>query len=237
MSYYLKSYSYPHNIHGTIRRTVTLAGYTENKRIHNMPSNNAIELYRGDSKMIRVFVKDENLDVVDLSNAEARFFVSYTSRSKSYLLSKSTANFRQGVIRTPERGEVVFFIDSEDTCSLDVGQYFYQVVVFLSNGSRYTVVSSFVNLHNNLEYAEYIENNEPPLKKDAIEVTIPSGSVSTKVMLLGNDVITPTLIAPDGSSEQIWITNLVYGSGYVIVYYSSAIQEDGWRLLYIISKL
>lgn len=236
MNYYATTYSYPYNINGLIERTVTLSGYTDlhSPGIHNMPSNNAIELYKGDNKMIRVFVKDENMNIINLNGAEARFYLAYNSKSTTYLFRKTTADYTQGIVRTPEKGEIVFFINSEDTSNLTPDQYFYQVIVTLSNGNRYTVTTANLNLHTNLEYTT--EENADVVH-EAIEITIPINSSAIKFAILANEVIIPTLIAPDGSSEQIWITNMVYETTFVTVYFSAEIQEEGWKVSYISSPL
>jgi len=199
-----------------------------------MPSNNAIEFYKGDDKMIRVYVKDENMDIINLNGAEAKFYLSYNSKSENYIFRKTTADYTQGIVRTPEKGEIVFFINSEDTADLPVDQYFYQVIVTLSNGNRYTVVSANMNLHTNLEYTT---SEHQDTTHEAIEIDIPINSAYITFSILANEVIIPVLIAPSGSSEQIWITNLVYGTGFVSVYFSADILEEGWKLSYISNPL
>lgn len=236
MNYYATTYSYPNNINGLIERSRTVYGYTDlhSPRIHNMPSNNAIEFYKGDDKMIRVFVKDENMDIINLNGAEARFYLSYNSKSETYIFRKTTADYTQGIIRTPEKGEIVFFINSIDTVNLPTDQYFYQVIVTLSNGNRYTVVSANMNLRSNLEYT----TAEPDdTTHEAIEISIPANSAFIRFAIRANEAIIPVLIAPDGSAEQIWITNLVYETTFVSVYFSADILGEGWKLSYISNPL
>jgi len=195
--------------------------------------NNSIELFKGDNRMIRVYVKDEHLDVINLNGGQARFIVANSSKSATYIFRKSTAVFIEGIIRTPEKGEVVFFINTADTATLDPSQYYYQIIVILRNGDRYTVTDGTLNLKNNMEYTT---QEDPPLIH-SLTKDIPANSYHVDIELFANEVIIPVLVSPSGNAEQVWITNLVYGTEVVTVYFSSEIVTEGWKVSYIINKL
>lgn len=199
-----------------------------------MPSNNAIEFYKGDNKMIRVYVKDENMNIINLNGAEAKFYLTYNSKSENYIFRKTTSDYTQGLVRTPEKGEIVFFINSEDTAELPVDQYFYQVIVTLSNGNRYTVVSANMNLHTNLEYTS---SEHQDVVHGATEISVPVNSSYITISIHKDEIIIPVLISPASSSEQIWITNVTYAEGFATIYLSAEILEEGWKLSYISSFL
>lgn len=226
---YQNQYSYPFNLSGTIERQTTILGLTKpTRRINKMPSN-SISLYKGDNRIIRIYVKDENLDIINLNGAEARLFVAESSKSTSYVLRKTTANYSEGTIRTPERGEIVFFIDGSDTEELEATQYFYQVIVILNNGQRYTVCSDVLTLKSNIEFGEVIP---PVVTNDPVIVDISVGQSTIHLTTSPLVVIFPTLLAPSESAENVWITNLVYGQTGVDVFLSASVIEEGWRLSY-----
>lgn len=194
-----------------------------------MPSNNAIEFYKGDNKMIRVYVKDENLNIINLNGAECRFYLSSSSKSEHYIFKKSTTDYSQGVILTPEKGEVVFFINTTDTNLLPIDQYFYQVIVILKNSERYTVASGNLNLHNNIEFSNGAEPTPP---SPVTEIDIPAYSDFIDISIVSTDILLPVLVAPDNSSDRIWITNLVYSSTTARIYFSTTIETTGWKIQY-----
>lgn len=193
-----------------------------------MPSN-AIALNKGDNRIIRIYVKDENLDIINLNGAEARFFLAESSKSTSYVLRKTTSDYTQGTIRTPERGEIVFFLTEDDTKDLEATQYFYQVIVILSNGQRYTVCSDILTLKTNLEFGEVIP---PVITNDPVLIDITAGQSVVHVSTSPLEVIFPVLVAPSESAENIWITNIIYSPTGVDIYLNASVTETGWKISY-----
>jgi len=231
MDFYQTTYLFPYDVNGTLERITKINGTVGHPkwRLPKMQSN-SIEIYKGDNRMIRVYVKDENLDIIDLNGAEARLLIAEGTQSSSYLIRKTTENYEDGVIKTPELGEIIFFINTDDTKDLDPSQYYYQIIVVLKNGQRYTVCSDMFDLKTNLEYGQIL----PPPAHNTEIIDIPSGSSKISITLLPNAIIYPSLIAPNGGTENLWITNVVYTSSGADIYLNSEAQEDGWKISYFV---
>lgn len=105
----------------------------------------AIEIYRGNKRRIRIYVRDPDLNIIDLTGAECTFTVRHT-KSGPILLQKKTSVPAEGQIGAADEGEAFFFILAEDTQNLDVAQYVYDVTVMLSGDGPYTVAEGVVNL-------------------------------------------------------------------------------------------
>ena len=104
-----------------------------------------IELYAGNNRTLRVYVKDDNLDVINVTGATGVLTVKKTKDSSAEF-TKSTAIPAQGQIRSPDQGEMLFYIVPADTANLDVRQYVFDVKVTLSTGKAYTVLEGIINL-------------------------------------------------------------------------------------------
>ena len=95
-----------------------------------------LELFRGDAWIIVVTVVDENGDAVDLSNAiQALFSVKANKDDTAYILEHM-----EGVITSPENGEIKFTIRDNDTDALVPGDYWYDVEVTFNDDRIHTVV-------------------------------------------------------------------------------------------------
>jgi len=104
-----------------------------------------IELYAGNNRTLRVYVKDDNLDVINVTGATGVLTVKKTKDSSAEF-TKSTAIPAQGQIGSPDQGEMLFYIVPADTANLDVRQYVFDVKVTLSTGKAYTVLEGIINL-------------------------------------------------------------------------------------------
>jgi len=105
-----------------------------------------IDLFADDDRTIRVFVKDTDLNIVDLTGAICVFSVKETKEDTSFVFQKSSAVPAEGMIGAADEGEVFFFIVPADTVSLGIRQYVWDVRVELSNGKTYTVLTGTLNL-------------------------------------------------------------------------------------------
>jgi hypothetical protein len=105
-----------------------------------------IEMYADNNRTFRVYVKDGNLDIIDLTGATGVFTMKVTKQSTTPSVQKSTAVAGEGQIGAADEGEMFFFIVPADTSSLDIRQYVFDVSVTLANGKSYTVLEGTINL-------------------------------------------------------------------------------------------
>ena len=107
----------------------------------------SIDLYKGNKRRLRVYIRDGDLNIVNLTGATAYLTVRHTKDS-AVLISKSTAISGQGTIGSPDQGEIFFYLVAADTSALDVAQYVWDVAVYLTGGDGpYTTVEGVINLH------------------------------------------------------------------------------------------
>jgi hypothetical protein len=104
-----------------------------------------IELYANNNRTFRVYVKDDNLDIINVAGATGILTVS-VAKGSSPAFIKSTAIPAQGQIGSPDQGEMLFYILPADTVNLDIRQYVFDVKVTLSTGKVYTVLEGVINL-------------------------------------------------------------------------------------------
>ena len=221
-------------VDGTLKRSEFLKGLIDpnSSKVVKMPSN-SIDIFKGDNIIIRVRIKDTQLRDVNLSEAEARLVVSTSRTASQYILRKTTSVFSEGSVISPETGEVVFFIGSEDTSSWEENQYYYQVIAILRNGGRHTVCSGIFNVRHNLEF----NSGESPVPKDTFCIDVESGSSYVDVPRSPSEVVMPSLIAPGADTDNIGITNVVYFPSHARVYFSASVQETGWKVGYVVSRM
>lgn len=106
----------------------------------------SFDIYAGNNRQLRVLVRDDDLNVIDITGATGVFTVKTTKSATSASIQKSTAVSGEGQIGAADEGEMFFFLVPADTSSLDIRQYVFDVKVTLSNGKAYTVVEGVVNL-------------------------------------------------------------------------------------------
>ena len=96
----------------------------------------AIEMYADNDRTFRVYVKDGELNIIDLTGATGVFTVKVTKESASAVITKSTAVPAEGAIGAADEGEMFFYIVPADTAALDIRQYVFDVTVTLSTDHR-----------------------------------------------------------------------------------------------------
>ncbi len=104
-----------------------------------------IEIYADNDRTLRVFIKDGDLNIIDLTGATLVLTVKET-KDGSVVFTKSTANPSEGQIGAADEGEAFFYIVPVDTVSLDIRQYVYDVKVTLSTSKEYTVLEGIIDL-------------------------------------------------------------------------------------------
>ena len=118
-------------------------------RRENMPFEQ-IDLYTNNNRTIRVFVKNEDLNIVNLVGAIGVLTVKVSKTSATTTLSKSTSVSGQGELGAADEGEMFFYILPADTATLEVRQYVYDVKVTLQSGKKYTVLEGVINLEKSV---------------------------------------------------------------------------------------
>jgi len=103
-----------------------------------------VDLYINNNRTLRVFIKDEDLNIVDLTGATLVLTVRKESGGAA-VFTKSTAVAGEGQIGAADEGECFFYILPADTASLD-GQYIFDVALTTAASKTYTVLEGILNL-------------------------------------------------------------------------------------------
>ena len=105
-----------------------------------------MDLYANNNRRLRVYIRDGDLNIVDLTGATCVFTVKLTKDDTTPVIQKSTAVSGEGQIGAADQGECFFYILPADTVNLDIAQYVYDVSVTLADGNQYTTVEGVLNL-------------------------------------------------------------------------------------------
>jgi len=145
--FYDASKLHPGELLGILVAETRLCGIVNNKTMRRRAVPYVkFEIYRGSDRRIRVYVKDGDLNVVDLSGATCVFTMRET-KDEPVVLQKSTSVPGEGQIGAADEGECFFFLVPSDTSSLNIEQYVFDVGVTLADGSVYkSVAEGVVNL-------------------------------------------------------------------------------------------
>jgi hypothetical protein len=234
VKYYSAGQVKANELQGTLERVCRFNGYTELP--HNMTygynMTNAIEIFQGDSRIVRVYVKDQDMNVINLNGATAKLYVADTSKATQYLIRKSTAVIGEGAITDPVHGEVSLYLKSTDTASLPAGQYFYLVQVYLSTGDKYTVLKGLINVSTDVGVSPL----PPPDPSTGVNIVDLDIGVSSHLVVFDSAslIIGASLVAPSALSDNNFVTNITYTVDTATIYFSTSIQEAGWKLSYLI---
>lgn len=106
----------------------------------------SMDLYQNNDRRLRVYIRDGNLNIVDLTGATVVFTVKSNKADVVPVIQKSTAVPAEGLIGAADEGECFFYIVHADTSGLDICQYVYDVRVLLADGNTYTTVEGVLNL-------------------------------------------------------------------------------------------
>ena len=97
---------------------------------------NAIEVVRGQSKTLKLTVKDKAGVVVDLTGSTIYFTVKEKLTDPKPLIQKLSTNIAEIEVPNPVDGTANIFIVPDDTRSLGRGKYVYDLWIVLSTGER-----------------------------------------------------------------------------------------------------
>ncbi len=149
-SYYEIDQLHPFDLTGVLVYEDVFTGIADNYELAGgctVPYE-VIDIVKGNDRTIRVYVKDRNLDIIDLTGATA-YFVAQETPESPIVINLTTANISEGEIGAADEGEIFFYFVPATTTVLNIRQYVWYVVVTLSNGKQYTVVNGVMNLLRN----------------------------------------------------------------------------------------
>ena len=132
---------------GILTAETVLYGIINNHPLRRKPvPYYALDLYADNNRRLRCYVRDADLNIIDLTGATCIFTVKMSKSDASPTIQKSTAVSGEGMIGSADQGECFFYIEPADTSALDICQYVYDVTVIDADGNQYTVVEGVMNL-------------------------------------------------------------------------------------------
>lgn len=139
---------HPYDLLGILKVEDKLCGLIDNRPLRRKPvPYETISLYKGNDRRLRIYIKDEDLNVIDLTGSTALLTVKGSKTDTSPLFTKSTAVPAEGMIGSADEGELFFMLVPADTSGLDApSQYVYDVSVTVSGGETYTVLEGYFDL-------------------------------------------------------------------------------------------
>lgn len=136
-------YNEPEILEGRLNFQDTLNVFIDRVGDRYMYQN--LDLYSGNNKTYIIYVKDRELQPVNLTGATGVLTVK-DEKGGTTVIQKSTSVSGEGEIGSPEQGEAYFYLVPTDTSSLAYQQYVYDIKITLSNGKTYTVLEGVINL-------------------------------------------------------------------------------------------
>lgn len=107
-----------------------------------LESSTAIQIYKGQSKNLRLFVLDKKTrQPVDLTGASIYLTVKSKVASADVILRKTSADILEINIDQPLAGQALIYFTPVDTLNLECRGYVFDVWVVLNTGARHLVVT------------------------------------------------------------------------------------------------
>lgn len=132
---------------GILTAETQLYGIINNNPLRRRPvPYYPLDLYADNNRRLRCYIRDGDLNIIDLTGATCIFTVKLLKSDTVPTIQKSTANPAEGQIGSADQGECFFYIVPDDTNTLDIAQYVYDVTVILADGNQYTTVEGVLNL-------------------------------------------------------------------------------------------
>lgn len=105
---------------------------------------NSVEIVRGSSKTLKLKVTDGDGNIVNLTGATVYFTVKKSVKDEHALISKSSSNISEIEVANPTDGTALIYLIPQDTSSLGITNYTFDVWVVLASGERFVVVQPSV---------------------------------------------------------------------------------------------
>jgi hypothetical protein len=146
-AYYNPQSLHPCDLLGILIKESKLIGLVNNYPLRRTAvPYDAIELYAGNKRRLRLYVKDASLNPINLTGAVCTFTLKKI-KSGPVVFSKRTNYPAEGMIGSADQGEAFFYVNPADTQSLDIAQYVYDVkVVLVGDDGPYTTNEGVINL-------------------------------------------------------------------------------------------
>lgn len=137
---------YPYDLTGILIEKTNMCGVINNHPVRRRAvPYESIDLYAKNNRTFRVYVKDADLNIINVAGCTGVFTFKKT-KADAVLFTKNTAVAGQGAIGSPDQGELLFYILPADTVTLDIRQYVFDVRLTLPSGAVYTVLEGVINL-------------------------------------------------------------------------------------------
>ena len=137
---------YPYDLTGILIKKTDMCGVVNNHPVRRRAvPYESIDLYAKNNRTFRVYVKDADLNIINVAGCTGIFTFKKTKHDAA-LFTKSTAIPAQGAIGSPDQGELLFYILPANTATLDIRQYVFDVRLILPSGATYTVLEGVINL-------------------------------------------------------------------------------------------
>ena len=143
---------HPFDLNGVLVYENTYDGLVNNipsNKVKKVPFENLF-VTQGDDRTLRIYVKDPNNEVINLTGATALLTFRESSRSADSSIELSTDISAEGMIGSADRGEIFFFLIPDNTDTLELRQYVWDCRVTLSSGKTYTVLNGVMDLGNSV---------------------------------------------------------------------------------------
>ena len=151
--YYNVDDMHPFDLNGVLVYENVYDGLVNNipsNRVKKVPFENLF-LTQSDDRTLRIYVKDPNSEVINLTGAVAVLSFRESSVSDDVSIQLSTAVAAEGVIGAADRGELFFFLVPDQTADLSLRQYVWDCRVTLESGKSYTVLTGVMDLGNSVD--------------------------------------------------------------------------------------
>ena len=142
--YYSERFNQPEDLVGYVHVVDTMKGIVD-PYPGGLIMNYNLTLFMGNNKIYRVYVRDRDLNPLDVTGGIGVFTVKPT-KADAAVLTKRTDISGQGSIGAPDMGELLFILVPADTASLEERQYVFDAKFKTASGTIYTVVNGVLNL-------------------------------------------------------------------------------------------